>query len=55
MDRFHLDAFCVCSEKKQISDFLTKIGRSANEGGGGGQPFSGRNSLTDHKKILTFP
>ena len=42
--------------EKVNSDFLTKIGRSANEGGGGGQPFSGRNSLTDHKKkLLTFP
>ena len=50
-----MEVFCVCFGKKYISDFLTKIGRSANWGGGGGQPFSGRNSLTDHKKkLLTF-
>ena len=39
--------FVYVLEESKISDFLTKIGRSANEGG---QPFSGRNSLTDHKK-----
>ena len=32
---FHLDAFCVCFGKKYISVFLTKMGKSANEGGMG--------------------
>ena len=33
----------------QCFQLSPKIGRSSNMGGGG-QPFSSRNSLTDHKK-----
>ena len=44
---------CFCMvQKNYITDLETKIGRSAN---GGDQPVSGRYSLTDHKKPLTFP
>ena len=35
--------------------YLQTIGLGGGGGGEGGRPFSGRNSLTDHKKNLTFP
>ena len=35
-----MDAFCVYFGKKLISDFLTKIGRSANWGGEGVSPLA---------------
>ena len=38
-----------------IADLEKKIGRSANGGGGGVQPFNSQHSLTDHRKILMFP
>ena len=43
-------------EKSTFLIFGQKLGGPLTRGGGGGQPFSGRNSLTDHKKnLLTFP
>ena len=36
-------------------DFEKKMGDPLIGGGGGGQPFNGQNSLTDHKKLLTSP
>ena len=41
-------------KKKWISNFLKNLGGPLTRGGGG-QPFSGRNSLTDHKKAPDVP
>ena len=42
--------FVCVLEKSTFLIFWQKLGGPLTRGGGGGQPFSGRNSLTDHKK-----
>ena len=45
---------CIFDRPTCIFDLEKKLGDPLI-GGGGGQPFNGQNSLTDHTKLLTFP